>query len=74
MDTCFSKGSITAIFLKRGDSLSFHKPSRLRSKSQVDWGDKGSTEAGARLAKAKVNIIVTFKVTFLIWINCIISD
>ena len=21
---------------------------------QVDWGDKGSTEAGARLAKAKV--------------------
>lgn len=71
MATYYSKGSISTIFLERGDSLvillqSFHKPSRLRSKSQVDWGDKGSTEAGARLAKAKVNIIVTFKVTFLI--------
>ena len=27
-------------------------------KPQVDWGDKGSTEAGARLAKAKVNKMV----------------
>ena len=24
----------------------------------MDWGDKGSTEAGARLAKAKVNKMV----------------
>ena len=40
---------------------------QLVFKPQVDWGDKGSTEAGARLANAKVTKAVLAANTLIIF-------